>query len=130
MKRTLKHLTLRALIVLVILISLSCLIASGTFAGNVHFSKNNPPVFTPGAGTLTAVGTIYGIGPENVTIQLLATGVGGSAESIPFFAGKNGKITFTITTAPNLSITAWTNATIIVRDQSGAESLSQVFPIP
>lgn len=88
-------------------------------AANVHFKKG--PTFTDNGVTLTASGALAGLGNEDVTITLTATGVGTKITctnkggnqapgqnkpkvttvgqtSIPQTKIKNGNVSFTVTT--------------------------------
>ncbi|TMF81293.1 MAG: hypothetical protein E6I11_16945 [Chloroflexi bacterium] len=63
----------RLLLSLVAAIGLVAISTSGVLAGNVHFNKSNPPTFTDNGLTLTASGTIYGLGNGDVVVVLTAT---------------------------------------------------------
>jgi len=99
---------------------------SGVLAGNVHFNKSNPPTFTDNGLTLTAAGTIYGLGNGDVQVVLTATAIptatctnpGGSSkvpgqnpasvtvtggQSIPAGSIINGHVPFSVTTSPPTS---------------------------
>ncbi len=119
--QTIRHLRRGVNAILSSLVVLS-ITTSVVFAGNVHFLKNKPPVFTGGDLTLTAAGTIYGLGNGNVLVTLDATGTAnllcanpggsskvpgqnpnftaGGAGSIPASSIHNGHASFTVTTAP------------------------------
>lgn len=92
------------------------------YAGKVHFNKSNPPTFTSNGLTLTASGTVYGLGFGDVLVvlnasgdaNLLCTNPGGSSKvpgqnpnfsasgsgSFPASEIKNGHLSFSVTTNP------------------------------
>ncbi len=116
----------RLLLSLVAAIGLVGMSTSGVLAGNVHFNKSTPPTFTDNGLTLTAAGTIYGLGNGDVQIVLTATAIptatctnpGGSSkvpgqnpasvtvtggQSIPAGSIINGHVPFSVTTNPPTS---------------------------
>ncbi len=116
----------RLLLSLVAAIGIVGMSASGVLAGNVHFNKSNPPSFTDNGLTLTASGTIYGLGSGDVQVVLTATAIptatctnpGGSSkvpgqnpasvtvtggEAIPSGSIINGHTSFSVTTQPPTS---------------------------
>jgi|MudIll2142460700_1097286.scaffolds.fasta_scaffold567300_1 hypothetical protein len=113
----------RRLITLLVVVMVLALSTSVAFAGKVHFNKSNPPTFTANDDlTLTATGTVYGLGNGDVlitldaqgTANLLCTNPGGSSKvpgqnpnfsasgsgSFPASEIKNGHLDFTVTTNP------------------------------
>lgn len=115
-----KHTIQRTLMTLVVVMLIAGLSTGVAFAGNVHFNK--APTFTSSALTLTASGTIYGLGNGDVlitldasgTASLLCTNPGGSSKvpgqnpnfsasgsgSFPASDIKNGHLSFSVTTNP------------------------------
>jgi hypothetical protein len=114
-------------IVLLSVLAMVSFTASVTFAANVHFNKSKPPTFTAdkSALTLTAAGTIYGLGEGDVVVGLDATGTantlctnpGGSSKvpgqnpnftasgsaAVPAGSIINGHTSFSVTTNPPAS---------------------------
>src|SRR5438874_2055500 len=61
-----------AMLVLLVAVSLSTTVA---FAGSVHFNHSSPPTFTANSNlTLTATGTLHGLGNGDVVVALLGKG--------------------------------------------------------
>ncbi len=122
MNTIMKYLNKRTFITLVVALLITSLSTGVAFAGNVHFNKSNPPTFTSSGLTLTANGTIYGLGFGDVlvildargTANLLCTNPGGSSKvpgqnpnfeasgsgSFPASEIKNGHLDFSVTTNP------------------------------
>jgi hypothetical protein len=102
--------------------------ATVALANNVHFLPGSP-TFTDNGVTLTASGTIAGLGKDDVTIQLTATGttngitctnkggtqapgqnkvtlqISGTLTVKPKDFDKNGNVTFSLTTASPVPLT-------------------------
>jgi hypothetical protein len=93
------------------------LAAVPAFAANPHFLRG--PTFTDNGTTVTTTGTIAGLGNQDVTVEVLATGTGtvtctnpagkvapGQTQEINTSGSqtgiepKNGKATFSVTTLP------------------------------
>jgi hypothetical protein len=120
-----KHPIQRALMTLLVVMVMVSISTGVAFAGKVHFNKSNPPTFTSSALTLTASGTIYGLGNGDVLVTLDAQGIAnllctnpGGSEKVPgqnpaFSASgsgsypaseiKNGHLDFSVTTNPPVS---------------------------
>lgn len=117
-----RHALGRLASVVVIALLMMAMITTVAFGGNVHFNNKKGPTFTFGDLTLTASGTIYGLGYGDVWITLDATGIantlctnpGGSSKvpgqnpnfstsgsvTIPAGEVKNGHVSFSVTTEP------------------------------
>ena len=103
------------------------LTAVPALAANPHFLRG--PTFTDNGTTVTTTGTIAGLGNQNVTVQVLASGTGevtcqnptgrrapGQDQEINTSGSqtglqvKNGKVTFSVTSAPVAQPTDATDA--------------------
>jgi hypothetical protein len=93
------------------------LAAVPALAANPHFLSG--PTFTDNGTTVTATGTIAGLGNEDVTVEVLATGTGtvtctnpagnvapgqdqeiNTSGTVTGLEVKNGRVTFSVTTEP------------------------------
>ena len=94
------------------------LVTAAVFAASVHFKNQREPTFTDGGVVLTASGALAGLGNEDVTAILNATGT--TATTCTNQGGnqapgknpgevteiKNGNVSFSVTTAPPSQPTA------------------------
>jgi hypothetical protein len=116
---------MRRILIPLTVLAVAGMTATAAFAGNVHFLKKSPPTFTKSGLTLTAAGTIYGLGNGDVLVTLDASGTantlctnpGGSSKvpgqnpnfsasgsgSIPASNIINGHADFSVTTNPPAS---------------------------